>query len=145
MGKSPRMPDWTPRDTARARELRNAATAAERHLWRYLSRGQLGAKFSRQMQIGRLYADFLCRELSLVIEIDGFSHDLDPDYDRRRDRWLEGQGYTVLHFSNEEVLGNTEGVCLAIGEAINRLRAVRGRTAGRVLGDERFWSLGWAG
>jgi hypothetical protein len=44
--------DWKERDTKRARELRNAATPAERELWKYLSRSQLGVKFSRQMQVG---------------------------------------------------------------------------------------------
>jgi BirA family biotin operon repressor/biotin-[acetyl-CoA-carboxylase] ligase len=56
------MPDWKARDIKRARELRRAATPAERLLWRYLSRSQLGAKFSRQMQVGSFFADFLCRE-----------------------------------------------------------------------------------
>ena len=46
------MPQWKERNTQRARELRNRATPAERALWKYLSRFQLGAKFSRQMQIG---------------------------------------------------------------------------------------------
>ena len=55
------MPEWKPRNTERARELRNAATPAERALWRYLARSQLGAKFSRQMPVGPFYADFLCR------------------------------------------------------------------------------------
>jgi very-short-patch-repair endonuclease len=45
------MPDWKPRNTQRAGELRNTASPAERHLWRYLSRSQLSAKFSRQMQV----------------------------------------------------------------------------------------------
>ncbi len=56
------MPEWKQRDTERARELRNAATPTERALWRYLSRSQLGAKFSRQMQVGPYFADFLCRD-----------------------------------------------------------------------------------
>ncbi len=123
------MPDWKPRDTVRARELRNAATPAERELWRYLSRSQLGAKFSRQMQIGKLYADFLCRELAIVIELDGFSHDLDPERDRRRDRWLESQGYTVLRFLNKDVFSDVEGVCKVIEAEITRLRAVHGGSA----------------
>ncbi len=76
------MTDWKPRDTERARALRNAATPAERALWQHLSRRQTGgAKFCRQLQIGHYYADFLCRELALVVECDGFSHDLRPEHD----------------------------------------------------------------
>jgi len=115
------MPDWKPRDTQRARDLRNAATPAERLLWRYLSRSQLGAKFSRQMQIGPYFADFLCRELKLVVELDGFSHDLRPERDGARDRWLRDQGYRVLHFANADVLGNAEGVVTAIKLEVARL------------------------
>ncbi|MCP9221592.1 DUF559 domain-containing protein [Erythrobacter sp. LQ02-29] len=67
------MPDWNPRNTKRARELRRAATPAERKLWPYLARSALGAKFSRQMPVGPWYVDFLCRELKLAIELDGAS------------------------------------------------------------------------
>ena len=61
------MPDWKARNTARARSLRRAATAAERALWTFLSRSQTGAKFSRQMTVGPYFADFLCRDLALVM------------------------------------------------------------------------------
>ncbi len=103
-----------PRNTERARELRNAATPAERKLWRYLNRSQLGAKFSRQMPVGRYFADFLCREQKLIIELDGFSHDIAPERDVVRDREFQAAGYRVLHFSNEEVHSNVEGVITAI-------------------------------
>jgi len=106
------------RDTDRARELRNAATPAERLLWHCLSGSQLGAKFSRQMPVGSYFADFLCRELRLVIELDGFSHDLRPDYDARRDRWLAEAGYRVLHFANDDVFRNLEGVLVRIRLAV---------------------------
>jgi BirA family biotin operon repressor/biotin-[acetyl-CoA-carboxylase] ligase len=104
VGQSALVPEWKPRDTERARELRNPATPAERLLWRYLARSQTGAKFSRQMQVGKFFADFLCRELKLVIEVDGFSHDLRLGYDDARDRWFAGEGYRVLRFTNADVL-----------------------------------------
>jgi BirA family biotin operon repressor/biotin-[acetyl-CoA-carboxylase] ligase len=116
-------PQWKPRNTARARTLRNQATPAERALWEHLSRSQLGAKFSRQMPVGPFYADFLCRELKLVIELDGFSHEVAPERDRLRDRWMEANGYTVLRFTNAEVLGNVEGIVTAIRLAVEPLRA----------------------
>lgn len=74
------------------------------------------------MPVGRFFADFLCRELKLVIELDGFSHDLAPERDAARDRWMSCEGYTVLRFANAEVHGNLEGVVTAIDEAIARLR-----------------------
>ncbi len=116
-------PEWKPRDTARARALRNAATPAERLLWRYLARSQLGARFSRQMPVGPFFADFLCRTRKLVVERDGFSHDLRPEHDAARDRWFAARGYRVLRFTNAEVLGNAEGVATAIRLELERLGA----------------------
>ncbi|MDP5102787.1 MAG: DUF559 domain-containing protein [Erythrobacter sp.] len=121
------MPEWKSRDTARARSLRQVATPAERALWQYLSRSQLGAKFSRQMPVGPWFADFLCRELALVIELDGHSHDVAPERDMRRDAWMAAHGFAVLRFANAEVFGNAEGVVTAIRVEVERLRTLKGR------------------
>ncbi len=125
MGKTQTMPNWQIRNTTRARSLRNQATPAERALWQHLARGQTGAKFSRQMPIGPYYADFLCRELKLVIELDGHSHDVAPERDAVRDAWMAEQGFTVLRFANAEVSGNVEGVVTAIRLELERLRGLR--------------------
>ncbi|RQW43545.1 endonuclease domain-containing protein [Novosphingobium sp. LASN5T] len=109
---------FQPRDTSRARELRHAASPAERLLWRYLSRAQTGAKFSRQMPVGPFFADFLCREMRLVVELDGFSHEARLEQDAARDRWFAANGYRVLRFTNAAVLGNIEGVVTAIRSAV---------------------------
>ena len=77
------------------------------------------------MQVGNRFADFLCRELRLVIELDGFSHDLRPERDAARDHWLRGQGYQVLGFANETVLGDPEAVASAIRGEIRRLAKLR--------------------
>ena len=114
MGQSKVMATFRNRDTRRAQELRNAATPAEKALWQYLRKSQLGAKFSRQMQVGSFFADFLCRELKLVIELDGHSHDVQPERDVWRDRYLSEAGYRVVHFTNADVFGNIEGVVTAI-------------------------------
>jgi very-short-patch-repair endonuclease len=119
------MPDWKPRNTTRARALRRAATPAERALWEFLARSQTGAKFSRQMPVGPFFADFLCRELALVVELDGFSHDAAPERDATRDRWMAEHGYTVLRFANADVHANVEGVVSAIAQEVERLRALQ--------------------
>jgi len=118
------MTDWTPRDTARARSLRREATPAERALWVFLARSQLGAKFSRQMPVGPWFADFLCRELALVVELDGHSHDVAPERDERRDAWMAAHGFAVLRFTNADVVGNVEGVVTAIRCEVERLRGL---------------------
>ena len=121
------MPDWKPRDTARARTLRREATGPERGLWAFLSKSQTGAKFSRQMPVGPFFADFLCRELPLVVELDGFSHDIAPERDGPRDAWMAAHGYTVLRFTNGDVRDNVEGVVTAIRQEIERLRRLKAR------------------
>ena len=114
---------FEPRNTTRARSLRHAATPAERHLWTALRASALGAKFSRQMPLGPYFADFLCRDLKLVIELDGMSHETRADHDRARDAWMAAQGYRVLRFVNADVLGNVEGVAIVIGAAVLEARS----------------------
>jgi very-short-patch-repair endonuclease len=56
----------------RARLLRRSLTPAELTLWTRLRGRQLGGfKFVRQEPIARYYADFVCRERRLVVELDG--------------------------------------------------------------------------
>ncbi len=85
-------------------------TDAERRLWSSLRHQQLGVRFRRQAPIGPYIADFACFAPRIVIEIDGGQHADQQDYDSRRDDWLRAQGFRVLRFWNNEVLGNTQGV-----------------------------------
>ena len=59
-------------ETRRARVLRQSLTYAETVLWRALRGRSLGGfKFVRQEPIGPYFADFVCRDEMLVVEIDG--------------------------------------------------------------------------
>ncbi len=69
-----------------------------------------GCKFRRQEPIGSYIVDFVCQEKQIIIEVDGGQHSVDQERDSERDNWLEGQGYKVLRFWNNEVLTNTEGI-----------------------------------
>lgn len=94
-----------------ARGLHNNATDAERLLWQYLRNSQIeGVKFRRQQPIEEYIADFVSFSPKLVIELDGGQHALDEERDRRRDECLRRNGFTVLRFWNNEVIGNIEGV-----------------------------------
>jgi very-short-patch-repair endonuclease len=53
-----------------------------------------------------------------VIEVDGGQHASARAYDEARTRFIEGEGYRLLRFWNNEVLGNTEGVVRTIASAI---------------------------
>lgn len=110
---------FKPRNTQRARELRNQATPAERQLWTVLSnRKMAGHKFSRQMPVGPYFADFLCREVKLVVELDGYSHEFSQKADNRRDLYMVENGYTVLRIANEDVMANLEGCVQLIAASL---------------------------
>src|SRR5215469_4007540 len=115
--------------TALARRLRRDATDAERRLWYRLRSRQIdGAKFVRQEPIGPYVVDFVCRELRLIIEVDGGQHATDKR-DAVRDRWLAEQGYRVMRFWNNEVLANTSGVLEEIVAALSEAASVPTRGA----------------
>jgi very-short-patch-repair endonuclease len=104
----------------RARQLRRDQTPAEARLWSCLRRrGCLGAKFRRQVPVGPYIADFLCRELLIIIEADGGQHGGQEAYDARRTDWLEGQGYQVLRFWNHDILTDLNAVLEVIGDAVH--------------------------
>ena len=95
----------------RARALRARPTDAERKLWEALRNRQLeGHGFRRQAPIGRYIADFVCFGRKLVVEVDGGQHATDKDRAAARTAWFESQGFRVLRFWNNDVLGNTDGV-----------------------------------
>jgi very-short-patch-repair endonuclease len=101
----------------RARTLRRQMTEAEQRLWRMLRSGQTeGYRFRRQVPIGAIIADFVCHAAKLIVEIDGGQHDPASEHETARLRFLEGEGYRVLRFWNNEVLENPEGVRAVIAK-----------------------------
>jgi very-short-patch-repair endonuclease len=106
------------RKTGIARRLRQNSTIAEQRLWHRLrSRSLYGMKFVRQGPIGPYFVDFVCRERRLIVEVDGGQH-CENAGDAVRDQWLNGHGYQVLRFWNNDVLGNIDGVLEAIANAL---------------------------
>lgn len=107
-----------------ARQLRRESTKAERLLWFHLrDRKCLGFKFRRQQPIGPYIADFVCFNLRLVVELDGYQHDLPKniEYDKRRTRWLEVNGYTVVRFWNTQLYVDLPKVVAQIEERVRAL------------------------
>jgi len=104
---------------ARAKTLRTNATEAEGRLWWHIRNRMLGGfKFSRQVPVGPYVADFVCRERGLIVEIDGSQH-AESKTDEKRTARLNDEGYSVVRFWNNEVLGNTDGVLLALLATLN--------------------------
>lgn len=87
-------------------------TDAERRLWTAIRLSDLPFRIQRQRVIGPYICDFASLEAGLVIELDGSQH-LTAEgaaKDRARDEYLQGLGFTVLRFSDIDVLKNAEGV-----------------------------------
>jgi very-short-patch-repair endonuclease len=103
-----------------AKALRRNLTEAEQKLWYHLRAHRLmGRKFKRQKPLGRYVVDFVCLDEKLIVELDGGQHMENREYDHERDAWLRGQGYTVLHFWNNELLNETESVLERIRIALS--------------------------
>ena len=115
MTKTPRTNSTTMR---RAANLRKNMTDAERKLWAYLERSQLGVRFRRQHAIGNFIIDFCCVKKKLIIELDGSQHLDLQEYDEDRTKYLESRGYRVIRFWNNDVMNDINGVILAITYAL---------------------------
>ena len=88
-------------------------TDAERSLWSKLRRKQLnGYQFYRQKIIGNYIVDFYCPKAKLVVEVDGSQHYSEEmlEADKRRKDYLRRSSFTVIRFSDLEVLKNLNGV-----------------------------------
>jgi very-short-patch-repair endonuclease len=109
-----------PINKSRARIMRAEPTQAEQKLWWHL-RHRLAlpsSHFRRQVHLGHYIVDFASHGLKIVIEIDGGQHAERTERDVQRTRFLESEGYRVLRFWNNEVLGNIDGVLEVIQSAI---------------------------
>jgi 5-methyltetrahydrofolate--homocysteine methyltransferase len=98
---------------ARAIEMRNKPTDAERELWYHLSgKAFENHKFRRQHVLGDYIVDFVCLKQRLIIEIDGSIHNAveQKEKDEQRTEWLNNKGFKVVRFSNNEILSGINKV-----------------------------------
>jgi very-short-patch-repair endonuclease len=104
-----------------AKTLRQNMTDAERLLWKHLrAHRYLGQKFRRQQPIGPYIVDFVHFGARLIIECVGGQHNENPA-DKRRDAWLQAQGFHVLRFWNHDILHPTESVLSTIFDILTPL------------------------
>ena len=103
------------------RHLRKNMTKAEVLLWLQLKNKQvLGQRFLRQYGVDRFVIDFYCPKLKLAIEVDGETHFVEgaEEYDRERQRYIEGVGIRFLRFLNTDIYQNLGGVLQTITDKI---------------------------
>ena len=94
----------TPEIIDRARKMRKEPTEEENKLWHILLK-HIKPRFVRQRTIGYYIVDFYCPKLKLKIEIDGEQHfwEENEEYEKRREKFLNDSGYTLLHFYNSDI------------------------------------------
>ncbi|HEY0045346.1 MAG TPA: dihydropteroate synthase, partial [Flavobacterium sp.] len=118
-----------------AKEMRAIPTEAEAVLWEALSGKKLtGYKFRRQHIIGNYIADFICLRENLIIEVDVLIHQLpeNQEKDEERTLWLNLQGYSVVRFTNKEILTNLDQVLKTISARLSTPPS-GARGAGKIL------------
>ena len=105
-----------------ARGLRKYSTKAEVILWTDLLRAKSmrGYAFLRQRPIGNYIVDFFSKELKLVIEVDGITHEYKQREDKEKDVYLTKMGYKVLRFEDDDVLNHMDVVATAIEDYIDQ-------------------------
>ena len=105
--------------TRRARRLRDRQTKAESLLWNVVRAKRLcGLKFRRQHPVGPFFPDFACVEQHVIVELDGGYHEHCGEADLARQRYLEQQGWRVIRFTNEEVLGDVDAVARSLAKQL---------------------------
>jgi very-short-patch-repair endonuclease len=120
-----------------SRDLRKKQTKAEHLFWNKIKNKQfLGYKFLRQHPLFYEYydkekffiADFYCRELKLIIEIDGGIHEQQKEYDKIRTEILDSQNdLKVMRFKNEEILDDINFVLKNLQNSIIKLPKISKR------------------
>ncbi len=111
-----------------AEKNRNEPTAAEAVLWEHLKSKQFESfKFRRQHIIGTYIADFVCLDRQVVIEIDGTIHQLpeNRESDEVRSNWLEEKGFSVIRFTNDEVIKQTSKVLETLSAELNKRSSIK--------------------
>jgi leucyl-tRNA synthetase len=105
-----------------AKQNRKEPTKAEELLWERVRNRQIeNVKFRRQHPIAGFIPDIVSLEKKLVIEIDGEYHNDDEQkqYDESRTKWINEHGYSLIRFTNEQVLNNIEAVLQTIKKAVS--------------------------
>ncbi|MFK7798696.1 MAG: endonuclease domain-containing protein [Aureispira sp.] len=113
---------YNPKLKKRAAQLVKNITLPEKKLWEQvlIARKMKGFRFMRQVPVLYYIPDFMCKELALIIEVDGRNHKYQKAYDSKRTQKLEACGFSVLRFSNKEVTHQIEKVQQRIEDWIEK-------------------------
>ncbi|HPD33284.1 MAG TPA: endonuclease domain-containing protein [Candidatus Kapabacteria bacterium] len=97
-----------------SQQNRHSGNLSEALLWLKLKNKKLhGYQFNRQKPILNYIVDFYCKQLKLVIEIDGNSH-IDIEKDCLRQKEIEDLGLKVIRFKDIDIKKNMAGVIMVL-------------------------------
>lgn len=118
---------YNPRLKQFSRDLRSHSQLSESLLWNCLKSRKTGYSFSRQKPILNYIADFFCKELQLVLEIDGGSHFSvkAQKRDKERDRQMHVLGLNVIRVSDKDVRSNPNNVTIWLMEQFKVIEKAR--------------------
>jgi hypothetical protein len=71
------------------------------------------------LQLANVIADFVCYQHRITIEVDGSHHQHQLAADQRRTAYLTARGWTVVRFSNNDVLLRTARILQTILQHIH--------------------------
>jgi very-short-patch-repair endonuclease len=105
--------------------FREKPTKAERAMWDMLKRKGLGFRFRRQEVVLGFVADFWCRSLGLIVEVDGKYHEGVKERDQWRDEIMASNDLETVRVTNKEVLKTPEVAKARVLEVIARRKQIR--------------------
>ena len=105
------------------KENKKNSTEAERILWECLRGKKLDIKFRRQHIIDEFIVDFISLEKNLIIEVDGGYHTTieQKEADDLRTQILNEIGFSVIRFTNEQIIGDINKVLEYIEKRLKSL------------------------
>ncbi|RYF13441.1 MAG: DUF559 domain-containing protein [Flavobacteriales bacterium] len=119
---------------------RKDMTKAEACLWKYLLSGKqmMGFSFRRQRPILDFIVDFMCKELMLIIEVDGITHQWEnsQEEDQIRSSKLQEIGFSVIRFHDDEVLNDianvNQTICFYVEDFLSKTTPLYSPPAGGI-------------
>lgn len=110
---------YNPQLKLRAKELRQAENLSEVLFWMQVTKSRFHKiDFDRQRVIGNFIVDFYIKQLGLVIEIDGSSHDTKIEYDKSREAFLISLGLKIYRINVIDVMRNIPMVMTSLEDYI---------------------------
>ena len=112
---------WTDDDYRKRRAVRHSPTRLEVWLFEVLDAEKI--EYEPFGTVGRYVPDALLPKQRVILEVDGVKwHRPREAYDKQRDRDLAGAGYTVMHFTDIELISRPRAHAL-LSAAIAEIKA----------------------